>query len=235
MSMMSTIPCRAIGADLVAVLGERLEPDLARVRLGRLPRRADAEGHVGVLGVGEDELAAVRVGVDRRELAVERLFHQRPLPPWPEMVTREAPPPLPTPPEPIVTRTPLPFGARAAGGRAPPRLGGVRVRLEDLVDRLAEDLRRVLERRDLLRPERDLELRLDALAADDRRHRDADVADAVGAVHERGDRAGCASGRGRSRGSRRGSRSRRRTPPALELDHLGAAAPGLGEEGVGRR
>ena len=44
--------------DLLAVLFQGLEPDLARVGLGRLPGRADAEGHVGVLGVGEDELAA---------------------------------------------------------------------------------------------------------------------------------------------------------------------------------
>src|SRR5205823_10209113 len=62
------------------------------------------------------------------------------------------------------------------------------VALEDLVDRLAEDLPRVLERGDLLRPELDLKLCLDPPAADDRRDRQADVADAVGAGDERGDR-----------------------------------------------
>ncbi len=45
------------GADLLAIFFEGLEPDLAVVGLGRLPRGADAEGHVGILGVGEDELA----------------------------------------------------------------------------------------------------------------------------------------------------------------------------------
>src|SRR5262249_32647509 len=56
---------------------------------------------------------------------------------------------------------------RRDNGRLLPRLG---VRLEHLVDRVAEDRRRVLERGDFLRPEVDFELRLDAIAADDRRH-----------------------------------------------------------------
>src|SRR4051812_39429170 len=52
-------------------------------------------------------------------------------------------------------------GALARGG----------VRLEDLVDRAAEDLTRVLQGRDFLRPELDLELSLDARPAQDRGHR----------------------------------------------------------------
>jgi len=60
---------------LLAVLLERLEPDLAGMHLGRLARRAQPQRHVGVLGVGQDEFTAVRIGMDRGELAVERLDH----------------------------------------------------------------------------------------------------------------------------------------------------------------
>ena len=60
---------------LIAIFFERLEPDFAGVHLGRAAGRAQAERHVGVLGVGDDELAAARVGVDRRELAVEGFLH----------------------------------------------------------------------------------------------------------------------------------------------------------------
>ena len=60
---------------LLAVFLERLEADLARVHLGRRARCAEPERHVGVLGVGDDEFAAARVGVDRGQLAVERLLH----------------------------------------------------------------------------------------------------------------------------------------------------------------
>ena len=77
---------------LLAVFFERLEADLAGVHLGRPPGRAEAEGHVGVLGVGDDELAAAR---DRRgsPRACGREISpwcQRPLP-CPETVTRELP------------------------------------------------------------------------------------------------------------------------------------------------
>ncbi len=41
------------------------------MHLRRLAGSAKAQRHVGVLGVGDDELAAVRIGVDRGELAVE--------------------------------------------------------------------------------------------------------------------------------------------------------------------
>jgi hypothetical protein len=60
---------------LVAVFLERLEADLAGMHLGRLAGCAQAQRHVGVLGVGDDELAAIRVSVDRGELTVERLLH----------------------------------------------------------------------------------------------------------------------------------------------------------------
>ena len=60
---------------LLAIFLERLEPDLAGVHLGRPAGRTEPERHVGVLGVGDDELAAARVGVDRGELAVERFLH----------------------------------------------------------------------------------------------------------------------------------------------------------------
>ena len=60
-------------ADLVAVFGQGAEADLASgVGLGRQAGCADAEGHVGVLGVGEDEVAAaLGVGVDGGEFLVE--------------------------------------------------------------------------------------------------------------------------------------------------------------------
>src|SRR4051794_3024713 len=84
-----------------------------------------------------------------------------------------------------------PGGVRRCGGRGRLRGGGLRrggILLQDLVDRLAEHLARALEERDFPGEELDLELRLDPLAADDRRDREADVADAIGAVDERGDR-----------------------------------------------
>src|SRR5262249_12078034 len=50
--------------------------DFAGVGLRRTPWGADGQGHVGVLGVGEDEvLADARVGVDAGQLHVERLLH----------------------------------------------------------------------------------------------------------------------------------------------------------------
>ena len=73
MSMMSTSPCSTICVDDVAELGEGAIAQLAAVRFRRAAGRADGQGHVGVLGVGEDEvLAAVRIGVDAGQLHVER-------------------------------------------------------------------------------------------------------------------------------------------------------------------
>ena len=54
-------------SHLLAVVFERLEADLTGMGLGRCAWGAEPERHVGVLGVGEDELPApVRVGVDCR-------------------------------------------------------------------------------------------------------------------------------------------------------------------------
>jgi len=62
--------------DDVTKLAEAAIAQLAAMGLGRTSRRADGEGHVGVLGVGEDEvLAAVRVGVNALQFLVERFFH----------------------------------------------------------------------------------------------------------------------------------------------------------------
>ncbi|MFO1093556.1 MAG: hypothetical protein U0992_09625 [Planctomycetaceae bacterium] len=77
MSMMSTDATADDLADLVAELGERAEAGFAVVAFGGEARRADAERHVGVLGIGDDELAAsIRIGMDGGELAVEG-FHRR--------------------------------------------------------------------------------------------------------------------------------------------------------------
>ncbi len=62
--------------DDVAELGQGAIAQLAAVGLRRTAGGADGQGHVGVLGVGEDEvLAAVRVGVDAGQLEVERFLH----------------------------------------------------------------------------------------------------------------------------------------------------------------
>ena len=51
--------------------------------------RADGQGHVGVLGVGEDEiLAAVRVGVNASQFCVERFLHHDTIPNHDEIDTR---------------------------------------------------------------------------------------------------------------------------------------------------
>ncbi len=65
MSMMSTSPCRAIWRICSRYSASVRMRHFAGVHLGRLARRADAEGHVGVLGVGQDEL--LRSPRDRRE------------------------------------------------------------------------------------------------------------------------------------------------------------------------
>src|SRR5262249_37091820 len=62
-------------SNLLAILSQSAEPHLAGMILRRLARCADAKGHVGVLGIGEDEFLATRwIGVDCGELSVER-FH----------------------------------------------------------------------------------------------------------------------------------------------------------------
>ncbi len=73
MSMMSTSACSTI-CSMMSRNSARLRiAHLAAVRFGRAARRADGQGHVGVLGVGEDEvLAAVRIGVNARQLLIER-------------------------------------------------------------------------------------------------------------------------------------------------------------------
>ena len=62
--------------DDVAELCEAAIANFAGMRFRRLPRSADGQRHIGVLGVGEDEiLAAARVRVDTPELRVKRFFH----------------------------------------------------------------------------------------------------------------------------------------------------------------
>src|SRR5205814_1076041 len=79
----------------------------------------------------------------------------------------------------------------------------------------------------------DFELRLNALAADDRRDREADVADAVRPRDERGDRQD-ALGVEREGVYDLADREADGEPRApFELDDLGAAAPRPREEGVG--
>lgn len=63
-------------ADLLSILGERLEPQFAVMPLRRQPRRAHAERHVGVLGISEDEvLAPGRIGMNGGEFTVEGFLH----------------------------------------------------------------------------------------------------------------------------------------------------------------
>ena len=62
-------------ANLLAVLGERFESDFPIVPLGRPSRRADAESHIGILGVGDDKLlASRRIGMNRGEFSIEGFF-----------------------------------------------------------------------------------------------------------------------------------------------------------------
>ena len=60
----------------IAIIGKRAKPQFAIVPLGRLARRTDPERHVGILGVGENELAATGgVGVNGGKFAIERFLH----------------------------------------------------------------------------------------------------------------------------------------------------------------
>ncbi len=55
-------------------LGQRPESEFAIVTFRRSSRRAHSEGHVRILGIGQDELAAARrVSLNRCQLSVERL------------------------------------------------------------------------------------------------------------------------------------------------------------------
>ena len=67
-----------LGHDLahhLAELVERAEAGLAGVMLGTAAGRRKPEGHVRVLGVGQDEVAASGVGKDTGELLVQRFLH----------------------------------------------------------------------------------------------------------------------------------------------------------------
>ena len=149
-----------VQANLLAVLLQRAEANLASVGLRRFSGCSNAEGDVGVLGVGENELAtSVGVGMNRGQFAVERFFHgtapgnrqehwersgtslqvtsrrlERAYRP-PDIVTRGRAPPSPLPPEPTVTR--LKGVAVGGSGGGPGRsIASPRIRLENRVDRL---------------------------------------------------------------------------------------------------
>ena len=67
-----------LGDDLahqLAILGQRAEVGLVGVMLGALARRGQPERHVGVLGVGQDKVAARWVGNDPGKLLVQRFLH----------------------------------------------------------------------------------------------------------------------------------------------------------------
>ena len=76
MSMMSTSPAgrsARSGRDIPPACGYATSPPCAS---GDLPGAAMPKRHVGVLGVGEDEILRARgVGVDAGEFLVERLVH----------------------------------------------------------------------------------------------------------------------------------------------------------------
>ena len=164
---------------LLAVLLERLEPDLAGVQLGRLARarrcRSAMSASLASARMNSRQLGSAWIAASLRssDLIISR--PPRPLPwPRPEMVTRDPPAEVARssrahrhPHRPRGSRRS--FEAGRAAGAGVGLAGRLGVALEDLVDRLAEHLGRVLQRRDFLGPELDLELGLDALAADDGR------------------------------------------------------------------
>ena len=55
---------------------ERAEPRLAGVMFRAAARRGKPEGHVGVLGVGQDEIAAGGSARMRASFTIERFFHE---------------------------------------------------------------------------------------------------------------------------------------------------------------
>ena len=240
-SMISTSPDRVISRIWSRYSSSVLNRTSPECISGERPGAPKPERHVGVLGVGDDELAAARIGVDCGELAVEGLLHGSQRFPWlcPETVTRDDPcEPLP-PPAPIVTRT-----ARAGAGltSAFAALGharrsglarGLGVTLVDRFDGFTQDLGRMLQRRGFFRPELDLELAFDPFAADHRRDRDANIADAVGTVDKGRDRqdAFLIERDGVDDFADRDADGEARAP--FELDHLGTTAASAGEERVG--
>ena len=58
-------------ADQLAILVQRAEAALLGVMFGAAARRGDAEGHVGILGVGQDEVLARGIGEDAGDLLVQ--------------------------------------------------------------------------------------------------------------------------------------------------------------------
>ena len=63
--------------DLLPVLGEGPETDLTVVPFRRPAGSPHAEGHVGVLRIGDDEfLRARRIGMNGPQFSIERLFHE---------------------------------------------------------------------------------------------------------------------------------------------------------------
>ncbi len=62
-------------ADQPAVFVEGAEAGLVGVMFGALAGCRKPEGHVGILGVGEDEIAAGAIGEDAGEFLVERFLH----------------------------------------------------------------------------------------------------------------------------------------------------------------
>ena len=58
-------------ANQLPILGQRAEAGLAGVMLGTQPGGRQPERHVGVLGVGQDEIAAAGIGQDASQFTVE--------------------------------------------------------------------------------------------------------------------------------------------------------------------
>lgn len=64
-------------ANLIAVLAQCLVLQLGIVSLRRKSRRTDAERHVGILGIGEDEVGTpLRVVMNGSQLAIEGFLHR---------------------------------------------------------------------------------------------------------------------------------------------------------------
>ncbi len=63
-------------ANLLAIFGQGAEANFAGVHLGRLPGGANAERHVRVFGVGNDEVwRAGGIGMNGGQLLIERFLH----------------------------------------------------------------------------------------------------------------------------------------------------------------
>ena len=66
-------------ANLGAVFVERFEFRFGAVAFGAHSGRGETVGHIGVFGVGDDEVVAAPVGEDAREFSVERFLHNEPV------------------------------------------------------------------------------------------------------------------------------------------------------------